>query len=105
MSQLLPQIGNATIRQDNGQEWVLSYYVQCAEGNDGEKLYSLRVDKSTLDGVLHESKETFAIHISEEKITEMAHVFLQGTVPPSTLIEVAEEWCGSVEFGNCLVIS
>ena len=89
------KVGVATIRQDSGDEWVLEYYLQCYEGLGGEQLYSLRIDKSTPDGVLAEREETFALTESYKSAFEMAVAFYRGTVPPSVLLEMADEWCSS----------
>ena len=89
-------IASANICQDDGQEWTLEYFLQTFEGLGGEDLYSLRVDKKTLKGDLAESEETFTITNSYGDALAMAEAFAAGTVPPSVLLEMADEWLTEV---------
>jgi len=92
------KVGTATIHPDSGEEWLLEYYLQCYEGLGGETLFSIRVDKSTPDGVLAEREETFALTESREQALEMVKAFHKGTVPPSVLLEMADDWCDTSSF-------
>jgi len=83
-------IANATIQQDDGAEWQLDYYLQIYDGT--ETLYGLRVNKSTLEGVLVDSEETFATTDNKDEALAMAEAFARGTVPPSVLLEMVDEW-------------
>ncbi|MCL2217692.1 MAG: hypothetical protein FWB91_11835 [Defluviitaleaceae bacterium] len=81
-------VAKASILTDCGTEWVLEYFV---ENHDGQ-FYSLRVDKSTPDGVLVEREETPAMTENHEEAMAMAEAFAQGSVPPVVLLEMADEW-------------
>ena len=85
-------VANETIRYDDGTEWLLGYYLQTFECPGGETLYGLKVDKSTPDGVLVESEETFATTDNKDEALAMVEAFARGTVPPSVLLELVDEW-------------
>ena len=85
------RVSSATIRQEDGQEWLLEYYLQTIE-SPGGTIFGLRVDKSTLDGVLVEREETSATTEYEEQALAMIHAFAKGTVPPSVLLEMVDDW-------------
>jgi len=85
-------VAKAEIRTKSGENWVLNYYLQNFDGENGEKFYGLRIDKSTPDGVLDEREETLAITESYEEAMIMAKAFAKGSVPPVTLLEMTDEW-------------
>ena len=90
-------IASSTIQQDNGKEWLLDYYLQTYDGLEGEKLYGMRVDKSTPEGVLVDSEETFATTNNRRDALAMVDAFARGTVPPSVLLEMVDEWESELE--------
>ncbi|MDR0271977.1 MAG: hypothetical protein LBI27_01475, partial [Clostridiales bacterium] len=53
-------IAKAELQTESGN-FILDYYLQSFGGENGEKFYGLRIDKSTPEGVLEEREETFAI--------------------------------------------
>ncbi|MCL2225746.1 MAG: DUF6514 family protein [Defluviitaleaceae bacterium] len=90
-------VATSDYQQESGNKWVLEYYLQIFEGESGESLYGLRVDKSTPEGVLHESEETFAITECREEALVMAMAFSRGSVPPVTLLEMSDDWLSELE--------
>ena len=86
-------VAKTTIQTDSGDEWVLEYFLQEHQGEEGGTLYGLRVDKSTPDGVLVEREETPALAESHDAAMAMAQAFAKGAVPPMVLLEMADEWC------------
>jgi len=88
---LCDSIAKATIRTDDGEEWVLEYFLQTK--GDSSEFFGLRVDKSTPDGVLVERSETAAISKCRDTVMTMINAFSKGSVPPSVLPEMTEEWC------------
>ncbi|MCL2204256.1 MAG: DUF6514 family protein [Defluviitaleaceae bacterium] len=86
------QICEVTIRHEDGTEWVLVYYVQVISSRDDGELYALRVDKLATDGKVLEREQTCALTDSRLEAVEMAKAFAKGTVPPSVLVEMADEW-------------
>ena len=85
-------IAKADLHTEDGNNWILNYYLQSYDGEDGEKYYGLRIDKSTPEGVLEESEDTLAITESREEILIMAKAFARGCVPPVTLLEMTDDW-------------
>jgi hypothetical protein len=82
---------------ESGGEWVLEYFLQGFEGDGGEKYYGLRIDKSTPEGVLEEREETLAITESRDEALIIANAFAKGSVPPVTLLEMADDWLSESE--------
>jgi len=82
----------ATIVTDKGDKWLLDYYIQTYEGRGGHEIYGLKINKSTPDGVLIESEETFATTETYAEVVAMAKAFAKGTVPPVVLLEMVDEW-------------
>lgn len=90
-------VSNAEITTENGERWILDYYLQSHEMEESDdeapgKAYGLRVDKSTPEGVLIEREETRGITQDRAAAQVMAETFAQGTVPPSVLLEMVDEW-------------
>lgn len=83
-------ITSATIQQENGKKWLLEYYLTTCSTPSGN-IFGIRVDKSTLDGVLVERDSTSTTESQDEALA-MIYTFAKGTVPPSTLIEMTDEW-------------
>jgi hypothetical protein len=73
-------------------EWVLTYYLQVIPSRYEGELYALRVDKLTPDGKLLEREETCPLTDSRREAMAMVNAFASGTVPPSVLTEMADEW-------------
>ena len=87
-------IAKAEIHTENGENWILDYFIQVFESvDDDTKVYGVRVDKSTPEGVLNEREETMAITESHEEALQIANAFAKGCVPPVVLLEMADEWC------------
>ncbi|MCL1882292.1 MAG: DUF6514 family protein [Defluviitaleaceae bacterium] len=91
-------VANANMHTDADEHWVLDYYLQFYHGENGEKLYGLRIDKSSPSGVLHEQEETLAITENQEEILILAKAFARGSVPPVTLLELTDEWHSEVNL-------
>ncbi|MCL1877451.1 MAG: DUF6514 family protein [Defluviitaleaceae bacterium] len=85
-------VASEKILTDNGELWVLSYFVQFFFNDDGDEYYGLRVEKSTPEGVLIESEETPGISECRDETFAVARAFAEGTVTPVTLIEMTDEW-------------
>jgi len=85
-------ISRAEMQPEGGESWVLDYYLQTFDGEEGEKYYGLRIDKSTPAGELREREETGAISENREEALIMIKAFAKGSVPPVTLLEMADEW-------------
>ena len=95
MNQLMSHdewITKAELRNEDGDTWVLNYYLQSFAGENSQTAYGLRIDKSTPDGVLCEREETLAITENLEELQIMAKAFAKGSVPPVTLLEMADDW-------------
>lgn len=86
-------IASAEIQPADDEKWVLDYFLQSSDVENGEKIYGLRIDKSTPSGVLFEREETPALTDSRDIALRMAQAFAAGCVPPVTLLEMADEWC------------
>jgi hypothetical protein len=85
-------ITEVTIQHENGTQWILVYYLQVLPSQIDGELYALRVDKLTRDGVLLEKAETYALTNSRKEALRMVKAFAKGTVPPSVLLEMADDW-------------
>lgn len=81
-----------TIRHENGTQSIFVYYLQTIRTEKDEYFYALRVDKLSRDGILLEREETYALTDSKPQALAMAQAFARGTVPPSVLMEMADEW-------------
>jgi len=86
------RVTEVTIRHDNGTQWIFVYYLQTITTDRGEHFYALRVDKLSRDGVLLDREETYALTDSRKEALDMVKAFARGTVPPSVLLEMADEW-------------
>jgi len=86
------RITEVTIQHDDGLQWIFVYYLQTISTDRGEHFYALRVDKLSRDGVLLEREDTYALTDSKNEAIAMAQAFARGTVPPSVLLEMADEW-------------
>jgi hypothetical protein len=87
-------VAKAHLHTENGESWVLDYYLQASETQEGETIFGLRVDKSTPGGVLEEREETPAVTESRETALEMAKAFAKGSVSPIVLLEMVDDWLG-----------
>ena len=85
-------IASNRLELETGQKWLLHYYLQSVETRGDNTLYGIKVEKSTLDGVLVESEETFATTESRDEALAMIEAFSRGTVPPSVLLEMVDDW-------------
>jgi hypothetical protein len=85
-------ISKAELKAESGESWVLDYYLQKFNGSEGKQCYGLRVEKSSLEGELLEHEETRAITENREAALAMTEAFAKGSVPPVTLLEMADEW-------------
>jgi len=94
-------VAKVEYKNESGENWVLDYFLKNVDGEGGENLYGLRIDKSTPEGVLHESEETFAITECRENALIMVKAFAKGSVPPLTLLEMADEWQSKSELVSC----
>ena len=90
-------IASNTIQQDDGREWLLDYYLQTYECLSNERLYGMKVNKNTLEGVLVETEETFATTDNRSDALTMVNAFARGTVSPCVLLEMVDEWESEVE--------
>jgi len=86
------KVAQVSFLADCGTEWILEYFLQEYESEESNKVFGVRVNKSTPDGVLVETEETPAISDVREEVLAMAKAFAKGTVPPVTLLEIADEW-------------
>jgi negative regulator of sigma E activity len=86
------RITEVTVQHENGTQWVFVYYLQIIHSKVEGDLYALRVDKLSRDGILLERAETYALTDSRQEALTMVNAFAKGTVPPSVLNEVADEW-------------
>ena len=84
-------VAKTTIQTDSGEKWALEYFLQI--WRDGSEFFGLRVEKSTLEGVIVEREETPAITDSRQSAMDIAKAFAAGSVPPSVLLEMVDEWC------------
>jgi hypothetical protein len=91
-------LANAKFQTEEGENWILSYHLQAFSADDGSENFGLRIDKSTPEGVLCEREETLAITDSREEIVIMANAFARGSVPPVTLLEMADDWQTEIEY-------
>ena len=89
---MLERITELTIKQENGDTWVLTYYLTRYPGSEGEDLFGLQVNKCFPDGRLAESEETGAITDTRAQALEVVNAFAAGTVPPCTLLEMVDDW-------------
>ena len=85
-------IAKASFQPEGSEVLTLEYTLLSVSGPEGETLYALRVDKRCPNGNLLEREETPGLTGSLEDATVMAKAFADGSVPPSVLLEVAEEW-------------
>ena len=86
------RITEVTVKHENGTQWVLVYYLQIIPSKAEGDLYALRVDKISRDGILLERAETYALTDSRQEALLMLNAFASGTVLPSVLLEMADEW-------------
>jgi negative regulator of sigma E activity len=86
------RITEVTVRHENGTEWIFVYYLQVIPSYDEGDLFAMRVDKLSRDGILLEKQETYALTASRREAMAMVNAFAKGTVPPSVLMEMADEW-------------
>ena len=85
------RIAHTTIQQEDGTEWLLEYYLQTRHRPEESTIYGIRVDKSTLDGVLIDREGTF-VSECRDSVLAMVTAFAKGTVPPSVLYEMVDDW-------------
>ena len=86
------RITEVTVKHENGAQWVFVYYLQTQISKEEGELFAIRVDKISRDGILLERAETYALTDIREEALTMLHAFAKGTVPPSVLLEMADEW-------------
>ena len=91
-------VSSAEYQTESGENRVLNYFLKHFCGEGGETLYGLKIDKSTPEGVLCESEETFALTECRDDALIMAKAFAKGSVPPVTLLEMADEWQSESEI-------
>ena len=80
-----------------GERWVLDYFIKAFEGEEGAEVYGLSVNKSTPEGLLCDSEDTGAISENRTSLLQMATAFVNGIVPPCTLVELADDWISEKE--------
>ena len=90
-------VAKAEIHTESDETWVLNYFIPETETESGETLYGLRIEKSSPDGTLYEFQETPFITNHREQALAMATAFAKGSVPPVTLLEMADEWLSELE--------
>ena len=93
-------VAHATYHPEGESTMALDYFILSFTGPEGEALYGLRVDKSSLSGTLVEREETEAVTGSFKEITAIAEAFAAGTVPPCVLHEMVYEWFDELELSN-----
>jgi hypothetical protein len=91
------KVASAEITTESGEQWILHYFLQSFDGENGEEYFGIRIDKSTPEGVLEEREETPAITENREAALHMAKAFAKGSVPPVVLLEMTDEWFSEVE--------
>jgi hypothetical protein len=84
-------VSTAQLRTESGENWILHYFLQVFEGENGG-MFGLRIDKTATDNTLFEREETGAITESRDEALIMAKAFAKGSVPPVTLLEMADDW-------------
>jgi len=94
-------VAKTEYQNESGETWALNYFLKRFSGEDDEVLYGLKIDKSTPEGVLHESEETFAVTDCRDDALIMANAFAKGSVQPVTLLEMADEWQSEKELIGC----
>ncbi|MCL2456483.1 MAG: DUF6514 family protein [Defluviitaleaceae bacterium] len=97
-------IARADLVSECGEKWVLDYYLQHFDGEGDEKFFGLRIDKNSPTGELIEREETFAITESRDDAIIMINAFAKGSVPPVTLLEMADEWYSEYSEARLLPI-
>ncbi|MCL2500586.1 MAG: DUF6514 family protein [Defluviitaleaceae bacterium] len=86
------RISEVTVQHENGMQWIFVYYLQAIPSHSEGELFAIRVDKLTRDGILLEKNETYPLTSSRREAMAMVKAFAKGTVPPSVLMEMADEW-------------
>ena len=84
-------IANVKLYPEEGEPWILEYFLRTTHGPKGGLAYGIRVDKRRIDGALLEREETPGITSSLDDATKLAKIFAQGTVPPCVLHEMVDE--------------
>jgi len=85
-------IETTTVKYDNGTEWVLEFYLQSLKTPEGDNLYGVKINRSTLEGVLAESNETFAATENIDEALTMIRAFSRGKVLPISLPHMVDDW-------------
>ena len=86
-------IAKVCFQPEGSEASILEYTLRSIAGPEGEVLYALRVDRHCkCCGSLLESAETPGLTGSLKDATVIAKAFAEGSVPPSALIDVTEEW-------------
>ncbi|MCL2356115.1 MAG: DUF6514 family protein [Defluviitaleaceae bacterium] len=89
----MQKIAEKSMSADTGEAWILSYFVQTFTKDDGEEYYGLRVEKRRdSETEIEEAEETGGITECRDEIFAIAQAFAEGTVPPLTLLEIADDW-------------
>jgi len=86
------RIETTTVTFDNGTEWTLDFYLQSLKGLGGDNFYGIKISRSTLEGVLTESDETFAATENKDEALVMIKAFAKGKVLPISLLEIVDDW-------------
>ena len=85
-------VARACIFLDEGELISLEYYLRCYTSPIGATMYGVRIDKRYPEGNLIERDETAALSASFADMLELVKTFAKGTVMPSTLHDMVEEW-------------
>lgn len=83
--------------------WSLDYYLQTYTSSDEQELYGIKVCKRSGNEVLEEN-ETFAISDCRVQTTTMLEYLANGTVPPSVLLEMVDEWFSNEVWGQSEIV-
>lgn len=76
---------------EDGGTWFLDYHLETYTSTDEQELFGVRVCKRSGDEVIEE-RETFAISESRDQAAAIMEYLAKGTVPPSVLLEMVDEW-------------
>jgi hypothetical protein len=96
MTMTLELMESIWIAQEQAAGFILTYYLVPYRRQSGTTVYALRVEKSSPEGVLLEHEATPPVMDDIAEALRMAGAFAAGTVPPSTLLEMADDYLSQV---------
>ena len=89
----LEMVANMTVFPEDGERFVLQYFVLCTAGPEGTNHYGLRVEKCRPCGSLIEREDAPVFTAgSLDQAVYLAERFAAGAVLPAFLQEMVDEW-------------